>query len=248
VANFENLNISGMGTMSGGEYNDVSISGMGTVSGDLKAVSVQVSGNGVFKGDFASKGLSVSGRVVFDKDVSAENGEISGSLECKGDLTIGKAVVSGRIAVGGDLKTNYIEVFGYLSLKGGLEAENFTCKGSFIIEDLLNSESIDISIGGFCSVKEIGCEKILVRIGKMSNTFSQIIQFFYTSISGKSIKNNKLVAQSIEGNDVNLEHTEAEIVRGKTVRIGQRCVIEKVEYSDTISIDPDAKVKEIVKL
>ena len=56
MANFENLNISGMGTMSGGEYNDVSISGMGTVSGDLKAVSVQVSGNGVFKGDFASKG------------------------------------------------------------------------------------------------------------------------------------------------------------------------------------------------
>lgn len=117
-----------------------------------------------------------------------------------------------------------------------------------MIEDLLNSENIDIKIGGFCYVKEIGCEKILVRIGKLSNAFSRIIQFFYTSISGKNLRNNKLVAQSIEGNDVNLEHTEVEIIRGKSVRIGQGCVVGKVEYSDSISIDPDAKVKETVKL
>jgi acetyltransferase-like isoleucine patch superfamily enzyme len=96
--------------------------------------------------------------------------------------------------------------------------------------------------------KEIGCEKILVRIGRASNTFNQIIQFLYSTISRKGIKNDKLVAEIIEGNDVNIEHTEASIVRGKMVRIGQGCVIKKVEYSESISIASDAEVKEMVKL
>lgn len=248
MANSENINISGMGTITGGEFNKVNISGMGTVSGDLKALDVQVAGNSVFKGNFVSGALSLSGRAVFEKDVAVEKAEISGSFECKGNLNAKTASVSGRISVGGLLKCDQTILYGYLIANRGLEAEEFVAKGSFLIDGLLNSGVVDISIGGFCQAKEIGCEKITVKIGKMSNTFSQIIQFFYSAISQKNIKNNKLVADSIEGNDINLEYTEAAIVRGKIVRIGQGCKIGRIEYSDSLSIDSDAKVTESFRI
>ena len=38
----------------------------------------------------------------------------------------------------------------------------------------------------------------------------------------------------IEGDDVDLEYTEADVVRGRRVRIGEGCSIGRVEYSESL--------------
>lgn len=248
MENTGNIAISGMGTMDGGEFNNVSISGMGTIQTDLVASSIQVSGNGVFKGDVSAKSLSASGRIVFEKEALVEKAEISGSCECKGNLKLKDGSISGRIATSGLLKGGHVEVTGYLNANGDVETDKFVCKGSFMIEGLLNSEIIDISIGGFCVAKEIGCEKIYVTLGKLSGTIEQIINFVYSAFSGKNIANNRLKADSIEASEVNIECTDAGIVRGRVVHIRQGCQIQKVEYSESLIVHPGSTVVESVKV
>ena len=43
---------------------------------------------------------------------------------------------------------------------------------------------------------------------------------------------------SIEGDDIELENVEAEIVRGKYVRIGHGCRIGTVEYGENLEAEP----------
>ncbi len=50
-------------------------------------------------------------------------------------------------------------------------------------------------------------------------------------------------AETIEGDDVYLEATHATAVRGRRVVIGPGCVIQEVEYSETLQIDPSAQVE-----
>jgi len=248
MKNKENLNISGMGSMSGGEFENVSISGMGTISGDLAAVNVQISGNGHIKGIFNADSLTLNGRGAFASDVQIKNCECSGSFECERNVTLETAQIRGRFSVNGAIKGKSINILGYLTSKGGVEAENFDCKGSFAIEGLLNADEIKIFVGGFCSAKEIGCEKITVKQGHGKILFGKLIEVFYSAISGKSIKHNKLVSQCIEGNFISLENTNADIIRGSEVHIGKGCIIGRVEFTESLTVDADSSVNERVNL
>lgn len=51
-----------------------------------------------------------------------------------------------------------------------------------------------------------------------------------------------LTAELIEGDVIELTHTNAKIVRGNTVKIGPNCQIETVEYSGDYTCDPNASV------
>jgi hypothetical protein len=56
-----------------------------------------------------------------------------------------------------------------------------------------------------------------------------------------------LTAETIEGDTVDLEATEAQVVRGKVVRIGPGCRIGWVEYTDSLEVHPEAEVGERVE-
>jgi hypothetical protein len=51
----------------------------------------------------------------------------------------------------------------------------------------------------------------------------------------------------IEGDDIYLENTVAEIVRGNSVEIGPGCTIGLVEYANKFSKDKDSTVKKETK-
>ena len=57
----------------------------------------------------------------------------------------------------------------------------------------------------------------------------------------------ELRATLIEGDEIHLEDTSADVVRGKRVEIGPGCHIETVEYSEQLDIHPDAEVKNQTK-
>ena len=50
-------------------------------------------------------------------------------------------------------------------------------------------------------------------------------------------------AQLIEGDNIVLEYTDADIVRGKNVVIGRGCNINKVEYTNEYKLKDDGKVE-----
>jgi hypothetical protein len=63
----------------------------------------------------------------------------------------------------------------------------------------------------------------------------------------KSSDHAVLYADQIEGDKVELEHTEAGVVRGNHVKIGPGCEIGRVEYRDKLEVHKGSTVKEKVQ-
>ena len=62
---------------------------------------------------------------------------------------------------------------------------------------------------------------------------------------GKEV--GSLAAKVIEGDDIYLENTTADMVRGNKVKIGPGCQIGVVEYRDDFTHDPKATIKTTTK-
>jgi cytoskeletal protein CcmA (bactofilin family) len=72
-----------------------------------------------------------------------------------------------------------------------------------------------------------------------------------TSLMGNLFKpffQNSLEVNIIEGDHIEIENTNAKIVRGNHVKIGPNCHIGLVEYKDTYSKDKKAIVDDSKKL
>ena len=63
-----------------------------------------------------------------------------------------------------------------------------------------------------------------------------------------SRKRPHLISELIEADEIDLEYTDAQTVRGVNVRIGSECVIDRVEYSGTLTTAADAQIGEKVKI
>jgi len=64
------------------------------------------------------------------------------------------------------------------------------------------------------------------------------------TVTVRSRNTGMLTAESIEGDRVYLESTQADVVRGREVSIGPSCRIRRVEYSQSLQVDPTAEVAE----
>lgn len=99
--------------------------------------------------------------------------------------------------------------------------------GAVQIGGLLNAETVEISTNPAVHIHAIGGGTIRV-LQKDTTTFLGI---FRTSPGRARIG-------SIEGDDIELENVEADIVRGKYVRIGHGCRIGTVEYGENLEAEP----------
>jgi cytoskeletal protein CcmA (bactofilin family) len=238
--NLQDMKISGAGSMNGGKYRDVKISGAGSVNGDIECESFDTSGASTINGNVKTGKFKVSGASEVKGSVEAEEMKISGGSEIRGDITTKYIKISGASKIKGNLRAEEVELTGSVEIKEDCEAEYFKANGGFDIGGLLNAGKIDVTIYGRCRVREIGGEKIDVRVGN-GNLFSQMLKYVFTG-------GERLITSVIEGDDIYLEGTAAKIVRGNNVTIGPDCNIEVVEYRSTISVAADAKVNDQKKI
>ena len=191
---------------------------------------IRVSGGAKMTGDVVCDTLHVSGGVKAAKDLTCGELRASGSLKVEGTLTAAAAKISGGVKVQGTVKiTEQLSLSGGLKTGGDVSAERFSCSGKVEIPGLLNAETIELSIGSRCEVENIGCTTLKVKK-----------DFTGFRIGAKPC----LKTESIEGDTIELEYTEAEVVRGKNVTIGKKCRIGRVEYSETLDIRDGGEVEE----
>ncbi len=236
--------ISGAGTIGGGTYTRISISGAGKVTGDVTAEELRISGAGKVLGRAEATQITASGSAVFASDVTAEEMRVSGSARVDGRAKVKELKCSGTFKAGGSLSSEYIKTTGDLRVGGDVEAEIFKATGGFRIDGLLSADRVEIHIGGRCQAKEIGGERIQVTRGGWKEKgilLDGLIKLF----TGGGVA--ELVTTQIEGDEITLEDTTAEVVRGTRIEIGPGCRIGRVEYSESLHVDPDAVVKEEVK-
>ena len=258
MTNYNDIHISGSGRASGGRFNSVHISGSGKLQGAVECESFQVSGAGkVEEGGLTVHGpLFCSGAAKIEGPLAAGSGKVSGSLDVEGDaafgegteltvsgsikvegsLRAGKLSVSGVCKTEGDVSGTEITVSGVLKTPADVQAEKFQSSGALSIDGLLNAETVEIELNGDNAVGSIGGGRVLAR--NKPRGFS---------LFGRQ-KRNCLKTELIEADEIDLENTDCRTVRGVNVHIGAECVIDRVEYSGTLTTAPDAQIGEKVKI
>ena len=83
--------------------------------------------------------------------------------------------------------------------------------------------------------KEIGGETIVVRKSDVSSPIGRLVK-------GLIFPKDLLIAATIEGDEVRLEYTKADVVRGTNVSLGPGCEIGLVEYTGELNRHEDAVV------
>jgi cytoskeletal protein CcmA (bactofilin family) len=218
-----NLLITGSSAATGGIYDKVRIIGEGTIDGDVECSELKCIGTLDMDGRLKSNRATVVGTCSFSGDVHTHSMKVSGTTAIGGDARLKELRCSGTVEVKGSVYGEQLELKGQLNAKGDCEAEAFTVRGIFEIGGLLNAGILDIKLYRDCQAKEIGGGKIKVRKASTLNPFN----FFF-----KPSAYAQLSASVIEGDEVYLENTKADVVRGNRVTIGKGCDIGIVEYKE----------------
>ena len=213
------MHISGSGTIAAGEYGSVHVSGSGRINGPISCTDLHCSGSAKADGD-----------VVCSGDVKC-----SGSFHCGGSVEAACVSCSGSARIDGGIKAGTIKASGAIRA-ADMEAERIVVSGGCGVPGLMNAETVEFNLGGRCSVGSIGCGKLTVKLGAGCPAF-----WF-----GRK-RDDLLEAGTIEGDEIELENTTANIVRGKNVMIGKNCNIKTVEYSQNLSADGSSTIQERVK-
>jgi cytoskeletal protein CcmA (bactofilin family) len=218
-----NLSVTGNGSAAGGTYDRAKIVGEYSVQGDL-----------------ACGRLSVLGNLDVEGGLKTERVNLCGELKVRGDMASQSLKAAGAIKVDGNYIAETLSIYGELAVEGSCEAERLDLRG-VIAGGMLNAGTIDIRLFfGESKLKEIGGETIAVRRAGMLD-WRRLVKPFLTG-------GEALIAETIEGDNIYLEHTKAAAVRGTNVRIGPGCEIDWLEYRNEYRADPRSSVKHFAKI
>ncbi len=214
------MHISGSGTIAAGNYGGIRVNGSGKIRGSITCTGLYCSGSAKAEGDIVCSGeVKCSGSIHCNGKVEAE------LFSCSGSARTDSGIKAGTVKVSGSIRASDIE------------AECIVINGGCGVSGLMNAETIEINLNGGCTVGSIGCGKLTVKPGNGCGLVLFGIR-----------KNNIFEADTIEGDEITLENTTADIVRGNNVIIGKNCNIKTVEYSQSLSVDPSSTVREQLKI
>lgn len=212
------LVIAGVGGASGGTYDTVRIDGVGTVNGSVEARIVTGNGHINMKGDLRAGEL-----------------ECNGNMNVKGGLTVDTLKAEGMLRIGGALRGESCVLSGVISTKADCELEELTGEGAFTVNGLLSAGHVDFVLQGPGKANEIGVESLVIRQNNQG-AWNRLLGGIFPKLK------SELNAGTIEGDFIDVEYTNADVVRGNIVIIGEGCTIGAVEYRSQLTVHPGARV------
>ena len=230
------------------ERQDILILGEGTCIGG-KYNKVRIMGSGQLEGNVTSKKFTAAGSVEGKGNINFEELKVAGAIEIEGSLKGKKLRIAGAGEIQGSIKVDGCKIYGMLELEEDLEAEEVIIKGGLECNGYINSETVFIQLLGPCQVEGIGASNI--KIGKriILEEKKGWKKWFITNpridFGGRE---GRFIGKEIEGDNIYVDTAQVQVIRGEHVEIGPDCQIDKVEYSQFISIDKGSKVGEIVQI
>lgn len=227
----ENLIINGSGDYPGGQYDKISIRGEGKIVNDVECSAFHVYGTSEIVENATAGSVKILGEAEVNGNMVAEETLIMGTMAVGGNALLKKIKIFGTLDVEGRLGGEEATIKGAISVNGDVEYETFDSSGGFEIKGLLNADLIKIALRfGESTAEEIGGGKITIK--RKRNSLLPFVG-----------EEGSLTAKVIEGDDIYLENTKAEIVRGNKVKIGPGCQIGLVEYTSDFTEDANSKIK-----
>ncbi|MFX1505117.1 MAG: polymer-forming cytoskeletal protein [Promethearchaeota archaeon] len=203
------IKISGSGRVDGWRGGSIAISGSGKISDE----EIKVSGSASLPGDLQTHTLKASGSVKADGPIETTIFKCSGSCKIDGELVAYETlVISGSGKITGDINAGNLSSSGSLDVAGEVQCVNAEMNGAYKIGGNVKcQESFVSEINAKCFIKED-----LVCGGDVH-------------IEQGSHRGQLKVDQILAEGDIYLEGVSAQLVSGKTVKIGPDCQVDKVE-------------------
>lgn len=237
------LNISGSGQITPGEYDKIRVSGSAQMEDAVRCKGLQVAGSANGYNLVCEENVHVSGHCSFSGKVTAGNVGISGGLSVAGEIEAAEKIsISGAMSCGGDVRCKEFGVSGKSKVAGDVEAELVKVRGALDCDGLLNAEEVDIEFEKGMDIGSIGGSKIAIykRHGEEKKKRARLPLF--ASLIKRTTVGTVCVKNAIEGDEIALEGVVAPRVSGRVVAIGADCEIELVQYSEQVEVSPEAKV------
>ncbi|MDT3428897.1 cytoskeletal protein CcmA (bactofilin family) [Paenibacillus forsythiae] len=196
--------------------------------------------------------LKVKGSLIKKEDVHRSFVEVIGYLRVTGNMTTSKLKVLGDCSIRNhcqamqvenlgslrvqSLQADRVSSSGYLSVSQKAVVDSFQAKGAVRIDNLIATESIDISLSSVCQVGTMKAYRS-ITVRPSSRAFNYFMRPF-----------SKLRCEMVQAVNVTLYRTEAKLVCGEEIIIGPGCTIREVRYSKSFQADPGSHVENIVLL
>lgn len=239
--NKPSIKISGSGSSGGGDFDQIKISGSGKISGDTKCNLFKISGSAHIEGNIEMEEGTVSGSAKFSNELKANELKISGSASCLGEVNAKRLKISGSFSGDASLSGEEVVVTGGLKIKGDCNAELFEMRGQCRIGGLLNADRVEICLDGKSEVKAIGAETIEIKCAHHGSILKDVLGLF-------TDHHQRIYCESIEGDDIYLENTTCDVVRGGKIVIGKGCQIKTIEYTGSLEVHSEAKIETQAKI
>lgn len=226
-----NLIINGTGDYPGGSYDKISIRGEGTILNEVESEAFHVYGTSEVKENIKTGSVKILGETEIKGNIEAKETLIMGTMSVGQNARLNKLKVFGTLDTSGSISGDEANIKGTISVTGDAEFEEFNSSGGFEIKGLLNAEIIKVALRyGESTAEEIGGGKITIK--RKRNSFIPFVG-----------QEGTLAAKVIEGDDIVLENTKAEVVRGNKVKIGPGCQIGLLEYRSNFTEDASSSIK-----
>lgn len=226
----QNLTINGSGDYPGGYYSKISIRGDGNIVSDVECDTLKIYGTCEAFENVKAESVRVLGEAEVKGNMRTNEMLILGNMMIGGKSELRKIKILGTLESGENLSGDVADIKGSLSVKGDVEYEEFVLNGGLEVKGLLNADKIKIVLRfGESMLEEIGGGKISIK------RKSALLPFGDHDAS--------LSVKVIEGDEIFLENTKADVVRGNKVKIGSGCHIGLVEYTEDLTQDGSAIVK-----
>ena len=236
------MNISGSGSIPAGEYEEISVSGSGKLFGLVKCTSFSSAGFSGGEHIECTEKMKNTGKTKFSGNVKIKNLSTAGDFSCGGDVNAIEGIsVVGSFNAKGSVYANNLSVAGVAKIGEDGEAEKISVNGSLKCAGLVNAESVDIRFDSGVEIGSLGGGKVVISMHKVKKFFKRL------PLLSSAMRNAK-IATAIEADEIEIDNVSCPRITGRSVAIGEGCVIDLVQYSESIDISPNAKVEKSEKI
>lgn len=230
-----NLKMIGEASAGGGSFDKMRIMGECSVQGDVRAKNCKVMGECTINGNLSCDYFHNMGEMDIVGSLKADKLHLVGQIHVKEQCFIRDGLISGELNCEKNLNGEDFHVRGMVRSRENVTLEQLDMKGGIFVDGLLNCPMINILLRFDADnyIHEIGTSKIKIRRKHSLFKNAPVVNF---------------QADTIEGDDLDLEYTTARIVRGVRVSIGTGCKINRVEYTDEYREGKHTEVGTAVKV
>lgn len=198
---------------------------------DLNADGIITCGGGTYDV------VDLDGVVTITDNIICDTFNLDGVGKVKGSVQASSVKIAGTCKIEGDLKAEKVDLYGVLNLSGSLTGDHVEIDGALEVGEEVCADTFSLRMSHGSTAREICGQSCSIKKSGKGSAILGILR----------ARKHEFVCESIECDDIYLEHCSVQHVNGQRVTIGPKCKIGNLEYVEEYSVHDSAKVEKISK-